>query len=413
MLRPRVRGALLTLAGLLLGLLLGLAGGSGGVEAARWVCEEALGPLGLAFLALIQMGILPLVATAVVLAIVRIGDLGRVGRMGGAFFAVVVPVLLFAAAVGAGAGAVLLPLREVSPEAAARLIQSVDSGIEGSPPSLVQFLVDLVPRNPLAAAAQGALLPVVVFCAFLGVALLRMEESRRAPLVGVLEAVEAAMGRIFGWVLAVAPIGVFALAASAAAQVGWDLLAELGWYLLVVAVALAVLLAALYGGVRLLGGVRISAFARAALPAQAVAFSTTSSMASLPALFDGAEKSLGLPRSVSRLVLPIGVSIFRAGSAAFMVVAALFAARLHGGGGEFEARALLLAIPVAAFASLSVPSVPFGSFVAMAPVFHAVGAPLEAYGLLVAVDRIPDMLRTATNVTATLSVPLVARLREA
>jgi len=394
--------ALRTLAGLLLGFLLGLAGGPGGVKIAAWIAREVLDPVGRAFLSLLEMGILPLVAAAVVLAVVRLGDFARAGRLGLSTILFFVPTLLLAAAIGVGVATLLLPVQAMSPEDVAALRSAAPTEVgQGAPPSLVEFLVDSVPRNPLAAAARGALLPVVVFCAFLGVGLLRMEESRRAPLVVLFEAVEAAMGKVLGWVLALAPLGVFALTASAVVEVGGDFLAKLLWFVVVVVAGLAVLLVAvLFPAARFLGGVPPLALERAALPAQAIALATTSSVASLPALLDSAIERLGVPRSTASLVLPLGVSIFRPGSAVFMVVAALFAARLYGV--DVPVGTLLAAIPVAAFASFSVPSVPFGSFVAMAPVFTAVGAPIEAFGFLLAVDRVPDMLRTATNVTGTL-----------
>ncbi|HET6204536.1 MAG TPA: dicarboxylate/amino acid:cation symporter [Planctomycetota bacterium] len=408
-----MRRTLLTPLALLLGLALGFAGGAGEVGfLGRFA--RLLEPVGRIFLALVQMGVIPLVATAVVLAVARLGDAAGLGRLGGRFLLFLGATLLVAAAVGVAVGSVLLPLVPFSPETVARIREMAGGapGKAGPPPGFADFLVGLVPDNPIKVASEGTLLPLVVFCVLFGLGLAKVEASRREPLVALLESTLRVVGKIFGWALALAPIGVFALAASATARIGPSVLANLGWFVAVVLIALAVFAAVgLAPAVRFVARVPVGSFERAAFPAQAVAFSTTSSLASLPALLEAAGKGLRLRSGVPDLVLPLAASIYRCGSAVFMAVAALFVARLEGI--EPSAGSLALLVPVAALASISVPAVPFGSFAAMAPVVEAVGAPVASMWLLLPVDRIPDMFRTAVNATGSLAAAAALAEREA
>ncbi len=405
-----VRRALLTPLGLLLGLAVGFAAGAGEV-AFLGSLARLLEPVGRIFLALVQMGVLPLVATAVVLAVARLRDLAGLGRIGARFGIFLGATLLVAGAVGVAVGSILLPLLPLSPETVARIRGMGEAREATAPPGFAEFLVGLVPDNPVKAASQGALLPLVVFCVLFGLGLARVEEEKRAPLLALLESTMRVVGRIFGWALSLSPIGIFALAASGTARIGPAVLANLGWFVLVVLVALASFaVLGLAPAVRFVAGVPIRTFARAAFPAQAVAFSTTSSLASLPALLEAAGKGLALRREVPDLVLPLAASIYRSGSAVFMAVAALFVARLEGI--EVSAGSLALLVPVAALASISVPSVPFGAFAAMAPVVEAAGAPIASMWLLLPVDRIPDMFRTAVNATGSLAAAAALGARE-
>ncbi len=398
--RP-VRRALLTPLGLLLGLAVGFAAGAGEV-ASLGSLARVLDPVGRIFLALVQMGVLPLVATAVILAVARLRNLAGLGRVGARFGLILGATLLVAAAVGVAVGSILLPLVPLSSETVSRIRGLGETREVSAPPGFAEFLVGLVPDNPVKAASQGALLPLVVFCVLFGLGLARVEAGKREPLVALLESTMRVVGRIFGWALSLSPIGIFALAASGTARIGPSVLANLGWFVLVVLIALASFAALGLGpAVRFVAGLPVRTFARAAFPAQAVAFSTTSSLASLPALLEAAVNGLRLRREVPDLVLPLAASIYRSGSAVFMAVAALFVARLEGI--EVTAGSLALLVPVAALASISVPSVPFGAFAAMAPVVEAAGAPITSMWLLLPVDRIPDMFRTAVNATGSLA----------
>jgi proton glutamate symport protein len=204
------------------------------------------------------------------------------------------------------------------------------------------------------------------------------------------------------WILALAPLGVFVLSLSLAARGGGGIGRALGQYVVAVCGLLAICTLALYPIAALIGGVSLRRFAQACAPAQTVALSTRSSFASLPAMLDAAEQKLGLPPQVSGLVLPVAVSIFKFGAPILRMTGMLFIARLYG----IELHGAAVATMAVAVAALSfyTPGIPSGSLFVIAPVFTAFGLPIEGLGLLLAVDLIPDMFVTATNVTADMTV---------
>jgi proton glutamate symport protein len=210
------------------------------------------------------------------------------------------------------------------------------------------------------------------------------------------------------WIIALAPIGVFALMLALGARMGTSGAGALGYYVILVSVLLAAQALLLYPLARLAGGVSVTRFARAALPAQAVAVSTRSSLAALPALVDGAEQVLRLPPAVAGFVLPLAVSVFKFSAPLSSVVGTLFVARLY----QVDLTSLQVAfVALAAVAlSFSTPGIPAGNLVVLAPVFGSLGLPLEGLGVLIALDVIPDTIKTTGNVTANLAVAtIVAR----
>ena len=255
------------------------------------------------------------------------------------------------------------------------------------------------------AAAQGDILPLVVFTAVFALAATRIEAPLRDTLVRGAQAVSEAVLVLVGWILAAAPVGVFALTLGLAAQTGVAVLGAVGGFFLVVAVLLVVAILALYPLARFAGGVPVRTFARACAPAQAVGFSTRSSMASLPVMLEEAERTLALPERVSALVLPAAVSVFKYASpitriAGTYLIATLFGIEL----GALEWAALAAFLAVLSFYS---PGIPSGGLFVMAPIYQAFGLPLEGIGILIALDLVPDMLLTAANVTADMTVAVV------
>jgi Na+/H+-dicarboxylate symporter len=200
------------------------------------------------------------------------------------------------------------------------------------------------------------------------------------------------------WILALAPIGVFALALPLAATMGLAAAGALGFYVVLVSL-LAILFSALvlYPAAVVLGRVPLRRFARAAAPAQAVALSSRSSLASLPPMMEGASKVLGLPPEISSFLVPLAASIFRAGAAVGVTTGILFLARLYGV--ELSGAQLATVVLTVVLTSFSVPGIPGGSILVMLPALAAAGIPEAGVGLLLGVDTIPDMFRTATNVT--------------
>ena len=268
-------------------------------------------------------------------------------------------------------------------------------------PTVGQWLVDLVPTNPIKAAADGAMLPLIVFTLLFALAASRLAASQREPLVAFFRAVADASLVLVRWVLAFAPVGVFALALPLATRLGAAAAGAVASYVAITAVATtAFMVLVLYPAAALFGGVSLDRFARAALPAQAVAFSSRSSLAALPAMIETSRARLALPESVTTFFLPLAASTFRVGGAVGQTIGALFIARLYGV--TLDAGAIAAVVATVVVMTFGIPGVPGGSIVAMVPVLLSAGVPVEGVGILIGVDTIPDMFRTTTNVTGDL-----------
>ena len=383
--------------GLLAGLALGLAASGTGSPALLRVTEW-LTPVGTLFINLLRMVIVPLVAATLFSGVAGLGDVRRIGKLGVRTLLFFWGTTLVAIAVGMIVMAVMAPLARATMTAgtestAARL------------PGAVDFVLSLIPTNPVKAAADGALLPLIVFSVLFGAAAGALAPPDRQPLIDLADAVGAAMIRIVHWVLWLAPIGVFALAAPVTAKLGWEILRSLGVFVGAVILGLLVFVGAVYLPVVASRG-RVATFLRACLAPQAIALSTASSAAALPAMLDSSEHGLGVSRTVSSFVVPLGVALNRAGSALFQGSAVVFLAKVYqvpltltGAVGAWLATFLV---------SLTVAAVPSASVVTLAPALNSVGIPLDGLAVLLGVDRIPDMFRTATNVTGTMAATVVA-----
>ncbi|HXO85024.1 MAG TPA: dicarboxylate/amino acid:cation symporter, partial [Gemmatimonadales bacterium] len=396
--------------GLILGLLVGLAawllaryGHPGLVD-----LLAGLRPLGTLFINLLSMVVIPLVAAALFAGIAKLGDLRTVGRLVvrslGFFWA----TALVAIVIGFLVALALLPRSFMSPEqqtalrAAAGADVSVIQRTAETIPTGLQFLVQLVPANPFKAAADGNLLPVIVFVTIFGIAAAALPVEKRAPLTTIADSVTETLIRIIHWVLWFAPVGIFALVAPLVAQFGGPLLVAMGRFIVAVIIGVFVFIAAVYlPSVAVIARLAPLRFLRAAYPSMLMGFSATSSMAALPTMLDAADTQLQIPRPVSGFVLPLAATINRGGSAVFQAIAVVFIARLYGipfGFGE------MLAAGAAVFlSSLTVASVPSASVISLVPTFQSTGLPLAGLSILLGLDRIPDMFRTMTNVTGHLT----------
>ena len=305
-------------------------------------------------------------------------------------------------------GVIAIELRDGSPPERAALPAA--SAGEVAAPALSDWIGSVVPSNAIMAAAQGAMLPVVVFALFFGFALTRVQEDRRAQIIGFCHGIADTMIVIVRWMLLAAPIGVFALVLAVCAQAGIGVIGALAGYI--------ALQCGMYLGATLICYVLVAvlarqsplAFAKAILPAQVVAASTQSSLASLPAMVESARFRLGHPRAVAALVLPMAVTLFRITSPIQYIVAACFVAWAYG----IDVNAVTLAAGAALAVVISLGSIGLPgqvSFMAtVMPVTQSMGLPIEPLGLLLAVDTIPDVFATTGNVTGDLTATsIVAR----
>ncbi len=372
-----------------------------------------MGAVGTLWINAIRMTVIPLVAALTVHSVASIGDVRRVGRLGVIALAVFVTLLVAGGAFAMVVAPQSFDRMALSPQAVENLRASVAGGAPASTaqaqvPGLVDRIVDMVPVNPVKSAVDGAVLPIVVFALLFGLALARINPARRAIVVTACGAVSDTMLVVVGWVLRAAPAGVFALGVGLGARIGFGSAGALVHYALTLSAVMLAFTLALYPVAVLLGRVSLRSFLAAALPAQAVAFSTRSSLAALPAMITGTRDVLGLPPSSTGFVLPLAVSVFRVNVPIAWVVGVLFLGKLYGV--PVTEGQLAMLVVTATLLSFSVPGIPSASLLILAPVLVQNGIPAEGLGILIAVDVMPDMFKTTANVTAHLAaVTLVAR----
>lgn len=392
------------LAGFAAGIAIGLAARS---QAWLGPVIDAADIVGTLFINAIRMIVIPLV---VGMLIAGLGSATGAAVLSGLRSRV---LLLIALPVSAAifallAGQALFAMMPIDAAAADQLRGSATLGLAAAtpPPTLRAWLIDLVPTNVFKAAADGALLPLIVFTIPFALAVAGLPERNRIAITTFFGALADAMLILVRWIVAFAAVGVLALTAPIAARLGVSVAGLLANYIIVsVLLTLVALAIIVYPLVTISGGVSYAGFARACVPAQSLAISSRSTMATLPAMMD-TSRALGVSEATVAVVTPLAASLLRVGSAVGQTVAVLFAARLFGvplGAGQ------LLSVLVTTIATtVASPGVPGGSIIVMTPVLVAAGIPAGAIGILLGADAIPDMIRTMANVTGGIAATVVA-----
>lgn len=399
---------------ILLSLLAGLLVGVGLAALAPVAVGPALalaGPLGSAWLAGLQMTVIPLVVALLVTAVAETAAAAGAGRVTARMIGLIIATVFVTGAVSALLTPVLLDLFPVPAEAAANLRAALGGAQEVTPPPpLSEFFSTIVPTNIVKAAADNAFLSLIIFTLAFSFALTRIDEGGRRALVRAFAALRNAMLVLIDWVLWLAPLGVFALAFSVGAKAGTSAFGALVHYILIVSAIGVVVMALAYPLGAIGGRVGFARFARALLPAQAVGVSTQSSLASLPAMLEGA-RTLGLPEKSAGVALPVAVAMFRATQPAMNVAIALYIARWFGL--PVAPGALGAAVLTGALVSLGSVSLPaqISFFASVAPVCAALGVPIAPLGLLIAVETFPDIFRTLGNVSMDLAATATVSAR--
>ena len=394
------------LTALVVGLALGAAAAATR-QPALLALAAALEPVGTLWTNAIRMTVIPLVVALVITGVAATANLRHIGRLG----ARALPIFLVLLLAGGAFALLLAPLAldrlAIAPDVAATLRTDavIDTTAQVTMPGLVERIVAIVPDNPVRAAADGAMLPLIVFTLLFAVALARLEPSRREPVVQLFQGIADAMLVVVRWILALAPIGIFALALGLAARLGAAAAGALIYYMATLSGVLLLFTLALYPVATALGRVPLARFAAALAPAQAVAFSSRSSLAALPALITGARERLHASPVITGFVLPLAVSVFRLNVPIAWVVGAVFLGRLYGV--HLALPDLIGLLVTATLISFSVPGIPSGSLFLLAPVLVDLGLPAEGAGILIAVDAIPDMFKTTLNVTSHLTVAAI------
>jgi Na+/H+-dicarboxylate symporter len=399
-------------------LLALLAGFGVGLALAAWDAPMAqtllhiVEPVGTIFINAIRMTVIPLVVGSLIVGVSAAPDPRAVGRIGARALVLFVVVLAAAAAAGVLLGPPLFGLFSLDPSAVDALRASAASAggstaeSAKSIPTVAQWVVSLVPVNPVKAASDGAMLPLIVFSVVFAAALMGVVAERRTAVLRFFEGVTDASLVLVRAILELAPVGVFALVVPLAARMGLAAAGALVGYIVIVS-AMCVLFMALvlYPGAVLLGRVSLRDFSKATLPAQGIAFSSRSSLAALPAMLESVTDQLRLPPAMGSFFIPLAASMFRAGAGIGQTVGVIFIAKLYGV--DLGAAQLMTIAVTSVVTSFSVPGIPGGSIVVMVPILMAAGIPIEGVGILLGVDTIPDMFRTTTNVTGHMAAAVI------
>lgn len=387
------------LAALILGLGLGIT-----LDTGHHGLTEFADVIGTLWLNGLRMTVVPLVVALLVTGIAQTAAAAKAGRL--ALRAVVTMMLILwgSATLAAFVTPALLAAFPMPVDAGAALKSALSSApATGEVKPFAEFIRAIVPTNPISAAANDAILPLIVFTMAFAFAVIRLPDSKRLLIGGVFEALGDAMLIVINWVLALAPIGVFALAYVVGAKAGTAALGALAHYVAIVTATGTVIWLLSFALAALGGGHNPVRFFRAAIPAQAVAISTQSSLVSLPAMLRGVA-ALGVPAATADLVMPVAVAIFRATGPAMNLAVAIYVA--HWMQIELSPWALAAGVAAAATTTLGAVSLPGTvSFVtSIAPISMAMGVPVEPLALLIAVETFPDIMRTLGNVTMDMAV---------
>lgn len=391
-----------TFVGLVAGLLGGLAIAFF-APAGLPLIQTWVQPIGEMWLRALQATIVPLVAALLFTGVTQTVAMASAGAMARRSLGMFLAFLAFSAGMSLLVTPALLTLLPIPAEAGAALRTSLVAAPTGPVPGVAEFLRSIVPTNVIDSAANDRMLPLILFMSVFALAVGRLATAQRQVMTTFFAALASAMLVVIGWVLALAPVGVFALSMAVAATSGTAAIGALAHYVIIVVLTGSVVLIAGYVFAVAIARQPLGAFARAMLPVQTIALSTQSSLASLPAML-GACRKLGVRETTSEFVMPLAVALFRATSPAMNLAVAIYVAHLYGV--TLSPMLMLSAWIVAILVSLSSVSLPGSiSFVAsVGPIAIAMNAPIAPLALLVAVEVLPDLMRTLGNVTLDVAV---------
>jgi proton glutamate symport protein len=397
------------LAGLGIGIGIAMSG-----NAALARIPAVIEPVGLLWVNAIRMTIVPLVVSLLVTGIAS-SRLDEMRRLGGRTFLVFVGLLIVAAVFSLTVVPALFSAMPMDAQAAESVRTAMAARTQQASeqlrrfPTFADWLTGLLPVNPVKAAADGNMLPLVLFTVLFAIAITRIKTELSDAILRVFDAVAETMLTLVRWIIAVAPIGVFALILPVAARLGLSAAGAIGFYVIMYPVAMVLFTVVLYPIATVGGRIGLGTFSRGVFPAQSVALSSSSSLASLPALIDGAVDRLTIPRAEASVVLPLAVSAFKVATPISWVAGALFLGRLYGV--PVSAASLGSIALAAVLLSFSTPGVPNGAFLLLAPLLASAGIPPGGVGILIAVDGLPDLIATALNVTGDMTVAVILSRR--
>ena len=406
--------------GLVYGVVAALAGWGG-------FTSDWIAPFGTIFLRLLLLIAVPLVLASLITGIASLSDLSKLSRIGGKTIAIYVATTLIALVIGLVLVNVIGPGEQVPDRLRDRLAETYAADVDARALAAEEArargplapVVDMIPANFLNAASDNRNMLNVVFVAFLvGVALLMIPKDKAAPLLDFFESLDLVIIKIVEMVIVLAPVGVFALIAGTITSVAGDdpsdvgqLLASLGLYCLTAILGMSLQALIVYPLLlRVFTPLTFAKFFRGIVPAQLVAFSTSSSAATLPVTMKTTQRNLGVSEEVASFVLPLGATINMDGTALYQAVAAVFIAQALGIPLDLGAQVTI--VFVALLASIGTAAVPSAGVVMLVIILESIGVPIEGIALILGVDRILDMCRTAANVTGDAAVAAVVAASE-
>lgn len=367
-------------------------------------------PLGTLFLRLLSFLAIPLVISSLVVGVASIGNLKRLGRLGARTIGLYVITTVIAISIGLISANLIKPGSTLDSESKSLLLEANKSEIETRLQEKVEFnildfLVNIVPANPFKAISNGEMLQIIFFAIFFGIGLTLLKDNVSQPVVSLLDAISEVFIKLVKIVLYLAPIGVFALIASAISDFGISIVSTLFWYMATVTLGLIVHFFTVYSFLLLtLAKTSPFVFLKGMKEAFIVAFSTSSSAATLPVTFECVEENLGVPKSISSFVLPLGATMNMDGTSLYQGVATLFIAQVYGI--DLSLIQQLTILLTALMASIGTAPVPGVGLIMLIMVLQSVGVPIEGIALILGVDRILDMMRTILNVSGDAVVSL-------
>ena len=376
-----------------------------------------LRPIGQLFLRLIRMVIVPLVFASLLVGVASLGDVRKLGRLGGKTLGLYLTTTAIAVTIGLLCANIIQPGNFMSEADRISLLSqfSGDAGTRvtaaAAAPSTLDTLLSIIPTNPVASLTDGNMLQIIFFAIVFGIALTLLGPGEATPVVTFFDKVQQAMIILIQLVMELAPFGVAALVAEVVGLSGFSVLQALLVYGLTVVIGLAIHAGLIYGGlVHTVARISWLTFMRAIRQAQLIAFSTSSSSATLPVSLRCAEERLGVSNPVASFVLPLGSTVNMDGTALYQGVAAVFIAQVFQM--ELSLQAQLSIVLTATMASIGAAGVPGAGMITLALVLTTLGVPMAGLALILGIDRILDMCRTAVNVTGDLAVTAVVARTE-
>lgn len=410
--------------GLILGLVWGLMASLAGFAE---FTTDYIQPVGTIFVNLLKLIAVPLVLASLVVGVTSLNDAAKLSRMGGKTIAIYIVTTICAITIGLTVVNVLQPGDFLPAETQQELMSGYQENIEGSSQaaqdvmdrSFMSFFVDIVPQNFFASASDnGNMLQVVFVAILLGLGLIQIPAEKSKSLINFFDSLNDVIIKIVDFIMKIAPYGVFALMAGVIVDLAGDdmsqalnLLGALGWYCVAVLVGLILHLTLVYSSLfKIFSKMKLKDFFKAMRPAILLGFSTSSSSATLPVTMERAEKNLGVDEEVTSFVLPIGATINMDGTSLYQAVAAVFIAQALGL--DLGIAQQLTIVLTATLASIGAAGVPGAGIIMLVIVLQAIQVPVEGIALILGVDRILDMCRTAVNITGDAAVSVAVAYTE-